>query len=938
MILSVAWIEVQAVRIVEKSDLEKIDTSKVVSLGVYSQHTADITGAVSTISGYQLDKSPVATLSLALANQLPGLMSFENSSQLTFEQVLHQIRGRHTGNGTAKPIILVDGILVASNIYDIITPAEIESISILKDASTQAVYGIRGANGVIVINTKRGNLGRLNINTTLENSVQQVTTKPTFFNSGEYATLRNEAYKNDGKPLPYTDEQIAKFKSGEDREKYPNTNWYDMFMNKFIMQQRVNISASAGSDKVKFFANLNYINQGSQFKSDNDNYEATDATQLYNFRTNIDIDLFKNLSVYYRTSGSIRKKRTPPGYTMGTAYQSLFTMPSVVYGPKTPEGQVIATSEYNDPTYAILNRAGYAQTTSANLLNQFGLDLNLSPLIKGLKLGGFVSYETFGSGYLSATQSFERWKRTDNFDEFTFIKKGDEINTPLKYSKFNLFQYKLIFNGNATYNRKFGKNEIGSMVYGEFHNYSSPSTNGTEIYPYKHILSGLMLNYNFDKRYYGKIDIGYSGSDQFPNENRFFLTPAFSAGWVVSNEAFLANNNVLSHLKLRGSYGHTANDDFGASRYSYLDEVVFVSGGPIGNLQYLIAERMYGNKKVSPEIIKKQNYGVDIEFFKSLSFNIDYFKEAVDNMYINSTTNIPGFQGIPLANYPFTNLGKMKNEGFDISANYSKQLNQKLSITLGAMFSATKNRMIEVGEAQLDETFAYRYRSQGYAIGQGWGYLVDKSNGNGYFNTADEITNSGLSYDFGTPRVGDLIYKDLNGDKRINIKDQAPLGNGAMPAYSYSLNVGLTYKNFDFSMFLQGIGKREVIESGYGYNEAAISGIFSKFHRNAWTAERYAAGSKITFPALSSTTSTNTQASDFFLSNRAYLRLKNIEIGYTLHSALLKKANIEKFRILLSGQNLLTFHSMMSTEYGPEGNYTSIPVYKNINVGLQLNF
>ena len=914
------------------------DSVQRIEMGYYSQNSNAVTGSVATVSGSELDKTPTSTLSLTLAGRLPGLMTFENSSQLTKEDVFLQIRGLHTNNGAGVPLVLIDGLVATSNIFETITPSEINSISILKDASTQAIYGIQGANGVIIITTKRGEIGKLKILVSMENALQQVTTKPTFINSWDYATMRNQAAKNDGIQQPFTPEQIANFKSGTDKEKYPNTNWYEMFMNDIVMQQRVGISASGGNERMRFFTNVNMVNQGSQFISDNTRYDASDASQIYNFRANVDLNLFDDLSAFFRTNGSVRRERTPSNTDISALYRSLFFMPSTTYGPCTPNGEVIATSSFNDPTYGLLNKAGFAQTTSTNTISQFGLNLDLSSITKGLKMSGYAAFETLGTGYLRASQSYERWVGTENPDDFSFIKKGDEINSSLAYSKTSSFQYQLIFNALANYERTFGKHQVEAILFGTYHNFSSPNYSLPYLYPYKRIISGSMLSYNFDNRYFAKVDLGYSGSDQFPNDHRFFATPAISAGWIVTNESFFNWKNLISYLKIRGSYGYTANDDFGANRYSYLDEVAYLNGGPISNLQNLIEERGYGNVDVAPEMIKKQNLGVDLEIANSLMVHFDYFKEDIDNMYINATTAIPGFQGIPLDNYPYTNAGKMENKGFELALNYSKEIKKDFNISVGGMMSVAKNAVKYIGEVQLDEDYKYRYRTESYSYGQGWGYLVDKSNGNGFFNSTEEIAASNLTYDFGTPRVGDLKYKDLNGDDVIDIKDKAPLGNGSVPAFYYGINASVTYRGIDFTMLFQGIGKYEVLEGGYGVDETLLDGVYSEIHKDAWTNERYANKESISYPALSVNTSTNIQSSDFYLNNKSYIRLKNVEIGYNLPKEWFTLSGIEKFRLFASGQNLFTIHNMKFKDFGPEGSYASIPVYKIYNIGIQINF
>ena len=930
-----------------KSDVSNPD--EVIQLGYSSQSRDELTGSVSTVSGDELEKSPVSNLSMTFDGRLPGLFTQETSSELSRANTNLYVRGQ-----AEQPLVVIDGIPTSYNTnetLDYISPNEIQSITLLKDAATEALYGIQGSNGVLVITTKRGQTGKLKVNARVDESVQQVTTKPTFINSAEYATLRNEAAENDGlgQNYFYSNQQIAAFKSGTNPTLYPNTNWYNLFMKPAAQMQRVDVNMNGGTDQVKYFTDINVMNQGSQFKTDNPGYNSNEHFTWANFRSNVDAKINSYLSGHLDLTGNVKNERTPGNLDFSqTIYQNIFLIPSAVYGPVTPSyidpttkqqtgDQVISTNLADSP-YGMLNRSGYTNDVVTNIYAHFGLDLDMSFLTKGLKASGTVAYQTNTIDFLYNKQDYERVVRTNAPDTLAFTQKGGDTNTPLSYSKSSSYYYYLSYNAIMSYDRNFGLSHVSGMGYTYYQKLQSSATTSPGLIPYTRLHTGLEASYDYNKKYILRFDMGYSGSDSYAPGNRFTTTPAISAGWVASRESFLKDINWLNNLKLRASYGKTANDQ-GVNRFAYLDNDTWNGGGPIGSLQYTVNEGQIGNPNIKPEISTKQNYGIDLGFFNQLSVGLDVFRERCDNMLINATGDIPTFQGVPLSNYPTINGGIVENMGYDFTANYTKAITKDLTVFVGGFLSYAKNWVIYSAEPLKSSDYAYRKWTEGFSVGQQFGYLVDYSKGgNGFFNSQSDITNSKLSYAFGTPRVGDLKYKDVNHDGVIDQRDEVPLGTGSMPRYYYGISGGLSYKSFDLSFLFQGIGEYKTVESGWGIYGTDYDGIFGSLLENAYTPTRFANGEKITAPALSLTTTTNQQPSDYYLYNRAYLRLKNLEIGYTLPNKVAKAISANKIRFTLSAQNLVTWDKMKSNDYGPEGGYGTIPVYRVYNVGLSLLF
>lgn len=920
---------------------------EMIQLGHSSQESSEITGAVSSIKGEVLQQSPVANLPQAFAGRFPGLFTREINSTLSATSTLLNIRGA-SRNSSSSPILIVDGIVYNYRIDEVlrshILPEEIESVTILKDASTQAIYGSQGANGVIVITTKQGSKGKLRVTANFNQSFQEVTTKPPFIPAAEYAELMNEAGYNDsqGQNIPlFSEEAIENYRSGSDRDLYPNNNWYNRYFNDYALMQRGTVNLSGGGENVRYFSNLGVMHQGGQFKTDQPEYDSGFNDVRVNFRSNVNAKLHKHVEAHLYINGSVGRERSPGTYSAADVYGTMFHFPPTLYGPVTPEridpetnevlhpgGEVIVSETTQFSTYGMLNRSGFTRRTQSNTSSQLGMDFDLGFLTDGLKASGTVAYQTFSYNSLSTLQDYERWVRTNEFDQLNFQKIGAYENTPLAYGKFSREYKTITYKGTTDYHHDFGKHGVSGLAYASYQRLERDDRTSPWNIPVDRIDMGLEGTYQYAEKYFVKMNAGYSGTDFYSRDNRYLFTPAVAGAWVISKESFMTGIDWLNHLKLRASYGQTGNEQV-SSRYSYLDNIEFVKGGPITDLQYLVRENSYGNPNLKPEISKKQNYGVDLVLFNSLTVSVDVFKERMENMVIDGTGTIPVYQGIPLSIYPSVNGGKFENEGYDVEIMWNRTFKNGLSIAAGGFISHAKNKVVAVNETTRAEDYAYRYRTTGYSYGQDFGYLVDYSNGNGFFNAEEEID---LTYDFGTPRVGDLRYRDLNDDGIIDEKDKAPVGTGSIPRYYYGFNGEVKYRNFDLNFLLQGVGQWTSIYSGMGVFETSHEGVFGSLHQNAWTRDRYENGEAITSPALSLVKSTNHEASDYYEYNRSYVRLKNIEVGYTV------PGNAEKIRIFLSGHNLLTMDKMKSDDFGPEGSFASIPVYRVYNIGLSVDF
>lgn len=936
---------------------EIYDLFEKVFFGNYEQPKGKVTGSVARVTGEELRRSPVGNLSMSLAGRLPGLFTREIYSEPSRTSTELWVRGYPSPNG-GRAMVVIDGFPYdynANELFEYITANEVESINVLKDASSQALYGIQGANGVIVITTKRGVKQPLRIDVEVNHTLEQRTTTPPHISSADFVRLRNQAGYNDGNgEYGYFNKYaVDGFVSGENREYFPDNNWRALNAKDITQMSRLNINLTGGNDKAVFYTNANVLHQDGMWKIDpsTSKYNPNNQFIWANIRSNVDVRLSKYFSIGLNLSGNIKREKTPGGHGVeldfggswngyaNNIWYRFFSIPSYVYGPTTPlvtdtetgkvtGGDVVTTETEPITSWALINRMGYDQYTITNIYAQFMPKLDLSFLVPGLSISGSYGYQTNAQKGLFVNQTYERWIRTKDYSELEFQKIGTGVNGTLKYRSSTSFYHNLNYKGLLNYSRRFnGIHDVNAMAYG-FYQHLSKAGGGL---PYKRVNSGIGVSYGYDDRYLIRLDLGYSGSEQYSRQNRFTAFPAVSVGWIPTNEAFLKNNNILSYLKFRASWGKTGNDR-GIGRYVYLDNVTLTGGGFNFLKGYNVNEGQVANPFLDPEIITKKNLGLNLTLFNNLSLSVDVYKDRTENGVTSATSRTPNYQGVELQNYPQTNIGIFENKGYEISLNYNKDLTRDLNIFLGGWLAYNKNKIIFWDESERAKDYAYPIRVEGYPIGQQWGYLVDDHNGNGYFNSQEEIDNSGLVYEIGTPKPGYLKYYDLNADGKINDKDKAPIGHGALPNFFYAFQGGFKYKNFDMNFLFQGIADYWSIDMSDGRTEYKYEGIYSEWHKTAWTAERYAKGEKISYPALSAKKNSNHEENNFFLEDKSYLRLKNLEIGYTFN-------RLNGMRIFLNGQNLLTWDKLKySNLYGPEGSVLGIPVYRLYNIGLSIKF
>lgn len=931
-----------------EEDVEALE--EVVVIGYGQQKKETITGAVTSVPGNDLIKSPVANVSNALAGRLPGVTFMQRGGEPGYDQATIKIRGMGTINDSS-PLIIVDGVERTS--MEGIDMNEIESVNVLKDAAMTAVYGIRGANGVIILTTKIGSESRPKVSLSINTSIQTPTVMPQFLNSYDWAVLKNEGFLNDnpgGNPL-FNETDLQKLKDGSDPIFYPNTETYKKFVKDASFMQQYNANVRGGTKSVRYFVSLGYLNQNGQYdvsslKSLNLGFDPNPKYQRYNLRSNFDIRVTEDLTASIKLGNQIGQEHFPGTSAYNLFFELLRTPPMV--SPGVVDGKLV-TGYIDDPLSTIAKRGnssafllvrnGYTE----NLTNTFNMNVSmkydLGKLItKGLSARAMFAYDHY----------YKRWeKRTKAIDTYSILRDESGVNRFIQTGYEGAFGYDggtdvnraEYFEAAFEYDRTFNSlHKVGGLFLYNQRKAYNPSL----AYSVPAGMQGVVgrITYSFANKYLGEVSMGYNGSENFPEGKRYGFFPAVSLGWVLSEESFFPKNNFLSYLKFRGSYGETGNDKLGDNRFLYLlgayeygtGSYMFGTTG-LDKQKYTSAwEGKLGNPDVTWERAIKHNYGMDLYFFKNrLSINADYFTENRDNILINRQT-VPGFTGI--STLPAANLGHVKNHGYEIDMKWKDKV-KDIEYWIGGNISYARNKVLYKEEAKKE----YEWMMQtGFPIGQQYAYRTD-----GLYNYNEDVYNRPFYSFYGNKvQQGDIKYIDINGDGIIDSKDVVPVGYSEFPELNYGINMGLTWKNFDLSILLQGIDNLMVfqtLEIGIGFLDEGSMAL--EEHKNRWTQERFDNGEKITMPRMSNlgNQSPNSEGSDFWLHNARYLRLKNVEIGYTLPQSLLKQLYVTSLRLYANGNNLYTWTPIK--HYDPEtanGRGFIYPQMAVFNIGLNLTF
>lgn len=901
---------------------------EIVIVGYGERPKATNTGAVTSISGDELVKAPVAGISNAIIGLTSGIQAVQTSGEFGSDKADIHIRGIATLNAQGRnPLILVDG--VERDTYNNIDPNEIESISILKDASSTAVFGVRGANGVIIITTKQGKVGAPKVNFTTNMAAVQPTIVPKYLGAYDYAVLRNEAEANMGKTPTFSEEDLRLYKSGEDPIFHPSKKWISELISPLSLQQSYNANVSGGTEKLRYFTSLGYFNQSGAYKQPEQDFGLPYKHKYnkYNLRMNFDFDFTKDLSMSVKLGEQMTDNAAPNGGAWAAFDKAANTSP--MSGPGFVDGKYIENIIGLPSGVPYFNPWGQAGPTSqggAFITDQFSNTVNtnislkykLDRITKGLSIRGMGAYDSYYMKSAVRQKSFPAYTimkdpanpggtiMYQSKDEGPYFGLSEGVSDDYKWRKMYgelAFDYKRAFTGGHS---------VTGLVLANLQKAYIPSLQYKLPTGYLGLVS--RVTYDYKNRYLTEFNMGYNGSENFPENKRFGFFPSYGLGWVVTEEPFMPKTNWLSFFKIRGTYGEVGNDKIGFDRYLYLNgpytlgnggnqAVMFGEAGSNMARYNVYTEGKLGNPDVTWERAKKFNIGSEMRFFSDrLSITGDYFEEKRDDILWKLST-VPELVS---ADLPAANIGRVENRGYEVELGFRDKINT-LNYWVKGAYSFARNKIIYKDEA----TRAYEWLQQtGRPIDQYFGLTFE-----GFYNTQAEIDDPNTPKSEWTPTLkpGDMKYKDLNGDGKITPNDMGFIGHSPFPEITYSFSGGASWKGFDLSILFQGTENvSATFASAAAYPFTAQWGSAQEWHMERWTPERYASGQPISFPRLelSPDKGHNYQPSSFWVQDASYLRLKNMEIGYRFASNALKKLGLNSMRIYVSGNNLITWTDM----------------------------
>lgn len=927
---------------------------EVVVVGYGTQKKESIVASIATISSAEIVQSPTSNLTAGLAGKMPGLTIMLKDGELGAENLQTFIRGQATMN-SSSPLILVDGVERGINSID---PYDVESVSILKDASATAVFGVRGANGVILVTTKKGIVGKTQVTANSSYSLQTPTRLPKPLNAFDYVNLRNEVVRldNPNNPPAFDDSVIEHLKNNDLTGYYMDRDFFGESFKKYTPMYKANVNVQGGTEKTKYFASVGYMSQGGPFKTVPNTefgYDNSQRLDRFTYRANIDMQITKSLKAWMNLSGYLQDKNDP--MIRGDLQDAATGVESSYFRmiAKMLDEPSLATSDFlpdgKTPTgfnmYGWLNQSGYKVATTNQVNSTVGFEQDMGFITKGLSARAIVSYDANNVHRRGFRQTPDEWasslvKSPAGKDSvvYSLSKPGIELVPVLTQEQRNTFDLEASVN----YNNKFGAHAVtGLLLYKQ-----NQAIRDAQV-PFNYVGIVGRATYNYAQRYLAELNFGMNGSEQFAEGRRFGFFPSVSLGWVLTQENFMKGISAVEFLKLRGSFGQVGNDNISNRRFIYVEDWVQGTGSGsyfngTGNLPGLpnpVYENSMANPFVSWEVANKANIGIESSFKGGFEWDLDLFYEKRNSILITQLA-VPRYMFGQLS-MPPVNDGVMTNRGFETSFTHKKKFAKDLFIMNRISAAFARNVIEENNEAPFDKTYVYPYRQEGFSRGVIFGYDCL-----GYFADQAEIDAWPNQSQLGKAIPGDLKYRDVNGDGVVSDKDLIPMKYPTVPELNLSYTLNINYKGFDLSVLLQGVSNYSFNFTDRGVREwngnPARNGWKNYFelHKYAWTPEKAANGGDIRYPRLHvDGISGNHATSNYWLIDLWYLRVKNLELGYTFPKRMTKAIGLENLRVYLNGMNVATFDNMPFKYFDPEvSNSLSHPIFATYNAGLNITF
>lgn len=928
----------------DSSNLEEV-----VVVGFGTQRKVSLIGAQSTVSAEEL-KLPVASVTQSLAGRLAGIVGVQRSGEPGRSAADIWVRGIATfGGNSSNPLVLVDGVERSINNID---PEDIESFTVLKDASGTAVYGVRGANGVILVKTKTGKIGKPQVFFDYNEGVGTFTRRPKLADGITYLNMANEATVGRGLSPKYTQEYIDHTASGEDPLVYPNVDWFDAIFNKYSRNRRANLNVGGGVDNAQYYVSLAYYDENGLLKSDDhEGYNTKSQYQRYNFTSNLNLKITSTTKLDLGIQGYVSNGNFP-GENTEDIFGAAFDVPPIEYPIMYP-GDIIPGKATNGGwrnPYADLTRRGYRNEFENQIYSNLRITQALGILTEGLSATGMFAFDAKNANSLKRSKREDTYfiniEKPYNDDgtlnlERTFIGNGNYLGYDPGRSGNRKFYGEAAIN----YDRAFDKHRIGGLLLGYAQDYNNPFAGDfTSSIPERQLGLALRATYSYDDRYFLELNGGYNGSELFDPKNRFGFFPAIGFGWVPSNEKFFEPlKNTISFLKFRYSDGKTGIGTINGRRFAYL---TLVSDGAPGyqfgqnfNNVNGISVTDYG-EAISWSTSRKQDLGIEFRTLKDNLYVIfDVFKEKRSDIFLQRQS-IPLFLG--LENNPFGNLGVVDNRGFDATVEYNFHVG-KVDIGLRGNITHTKDKILD--DDRPEQPYPWMSHIGDNALAR-YGYIAEK-----LFDSEEEIQQSATPGDKSKVKPGDIKYQDLNGDGLINDLDKTRIGRGDVPATVYGFGFNLSYKGFAISTLFQGIHDADVLLGGSAIIPFNGGGGISNVYANItdrWTPEN--PNQDVFYPRLAygeDQNFNNAQPSTWWIKDVSFLRLKSAQISYNLPREWTSRFGIKNAAIYLIGLNIFTFSDFKLwdpelTNVNNDGARTSngnkYPLTRTLSLGVNLKF
>lgn len=922
---------------------------EVVITGTGVQKKLTVTGVITTVNVSDLMHTANGSVVNALAGNVAGVLAMQTSGQPGRNTSEFWIRGISTFGASTSALVLVDGF---ERDLDDVNIEDIEDFSVLKDASATAIYGSRGANGVVLITTKHGKPGKINIDAKVETSYNTRTITPEFVDGYTYASMMNESRITRNQEPIYQQDELNILRMGLDPDLYPNVDWKDLLLKDGAMTYRANLNMNGGGSTARYFVSLSYLKEDGMYKTDETlrkDYNTNANANTWNYRLNTDIDITKTTLLKVGVSGSL-KKYNEPGLS-GDVWKSLMYQNPISVPVMYSNGYVPAygTGERTNP-WVLATQTGYKEHWENTIQTNITLEQKLDFITQGLKFIGRFGFDTWNKNNIDRIKWPEQYKAQrfrDENGQIVFDRVTEEQK--MKQTSSAEGNRNEIFEAELHYNRGFKEHHVGGIL--KFNQDSKVFTVGTgedlkKGIARRHLGLAGRVSYNWNYRYFADFNFGYNGSENFADGHRFGFFPAVSVAWNVAEEPIIKKNfKWMNMFKIRYSFGKVGNDVLKIGNDEYRFPYLYTIGDGTG---YTWADYNYSNsysgKRYTDlasnyatwEIATKHDLGVDLALFNDkFTATVDYFHEQREGIWMERKY-LPSIVG--LGSNPRANVGKVLSEGFDGNFAYREKIN-KVDITVRGNITYSKNTILEKDE----ENNVYPYQMErDYRVNQAKGLIAL-----GLFKDYDDIRNSPRQ-DFGTVQPGDIKYKDVNGDGVVNDGDKVAIGATTRPNMIYGFGISASWKGLDVNVHFQGAGKTSFFIDGptvYAFSSGEWGNILADVAgSNRWI-EHEISGTMATenpnasYPRLSyGGNNNNYRQSTYWLRNGSYLRLKTLELGYSIPKPLVNKIRFNNIRLFLRGSNLLTFSSfkLWDPELGSSTG-TEYPLAKSFTLGLSVN-